>query len=177
MSNESGSLDYNFTMKELKKACSKLKTGKACGFDDICNEMIISLVNTHPKILLKLFDEILQSGDVTPEWAMGMIVPIYKDGPKLDTCNYRGITLISCLGKLFLSILHARLYMFTKSQNILSENQLGFVPGNRTSDAHIIIHNLVRKVCHKNNSKIYSCFVDLQKAFDSIPRDVLLKKW
>ena len=138
--------------------------------------MIISLVNTHPKILLKLFDEILQSGDITPEWLTGMIVPIYKSGPKLDTSNYRGITLISCLGKLFLSILNTRLHIFAKTQNILSESQLGFVPGNRTSDAHIIIHNLVRKVCHKNNGKIFSCFVDFQKAFDSIPRDVLLKK-
>ena len=48
--------------------------------------------------------------------------------------------------------------------------------GNRTSDAHIIIHNLIDKYCHKNNRKIYSCFIDLSKAFDTVPRDILLKK-
>ena len=69
-----------------------------------------------------------------------------------------------------------RLRVFTKNQNLLSASQLGFVAGNRTSDAHIIIHNLVKKICHRDNSKIYSCFVDFKKAFDSIPRDLLLKK-
>ena len=67
--------------------------------------MIKSLVNTHPHIVLKLFNDILQSGEVIPDWVMGMIVPIYKNGSRLDPSNYRGITLISCLGKLFLSVL------------------------------------------------------------------------
>ena len=138
--------------------------------------MVISFVNTHPKIVLKLFNDTFKTGEVIPEWVVGMIVPIHKDGAKLDTSNYRGITLISCLCKLFISILNTRLLSFTKNQRILADSQLGFVPGNRTSDAHILIHNLVRKVCHKNNSKIYSCFVDFKKAFDSIPRDILLKK-
>ena len=163
-------------MKELEDACNKLKSGKARGYDEISNEMIVSLVNTHPHIVLKLFNSIFKSGLVIPDWAMGLIVPIYKNGPKLDASNYRGITLMSCLGKLFLSILNTRLRSFSEAQNILSKSQLGFVPGNRTSDAHIIIHNLVKKVCHNHNSKIYSCFVDFKKAFDSIPRDTLLKK-
>ena len=138
--------------------------------------MIISLNNTHPKIILKLFNNILQSGEVIQDWVIGLIVPIHKEGPKLDTSNYRGITLISCLGKLFLSILNTRLMTFTKEQNILSKSRLGFLSGNRSLDAHIIINNLVGKICHKNNSRIYSCFVDFKKAFDSIPRDILLNK-
>ena len=65
---------------------------------------------------------------------------------------------------------------FTMKRNFLSQSQLGFLPGNRTADAHFILHNLIRKYCHKNNSKIYSCFVDFSKAFDTIPRDILLHK-
>ena len=65
---------------------------------------------------------------------------------------------------------------FCITNNIISQNQLGFLPGNRTSDAHLIIHNLIQKICHKNKSKIYSCFIDFSKAFDTIPRDKLLKK-
>ena len=105
-----------------------------------------------------------------------MIVPIYKNGSRLDPSNYRGINLISCLGKLFLSVLNERFLQYAFNQNLLADNQLGFVPGNLTSDAHIIINNLVKKICHKNNSRIYSCFVDFKKAFDSVPRDILLKK-
>ena len=48
--------------------------------------------------------------------------------------------------------------------------------GNRCSDAHIIIYNLIKKKCHSQSSRIYSCFVDFKKAFDSVPRDLLLQK-
>ena len=105
-----------------------------------------------------------------------MCLYIRTDGSRLDPSNYRGITLISCLGKLFLSVLNTRFLLYDFNLNLLADNQLCFVPGNRTSDAHIIIHNLVKKICHKNNSRIYSCFVDFKKAFDSVPRDILLKK-
>ena len=57
---------------------------------------------------------------------------------------------------------------------ILSNSQLGFLAGNRTSDAHIILNNIVRKHCHKN--RIFICFIDFSKAFDTVPRDILFKK-
>ena len=174
--NEVGPLDYEIDMEELKSASSILKPGKAVGADNLSNEMISSLVETHPKLILKLFNSILTTSEVVPEWLMGLIVPIYKKGDKSDPSNYRGITLMSCLGKLFLSILNNRLMKFTIENNILHKSQLGFVPGNRTSDAHIIINNLIQKYCFKTNSKIFSCFVDFSKAFDSIPRDILLNK-
>ena len=87
---------------------------------------------------------------------LGAIVPIHKKGSKSDPSNYRGITLISCLGKLFLTILNNRLTQFVKEKNILSDKQLGFVAGNRTSDAHIIINNVIRKYCDKYGSKLFS---------------------
>ena len=59
---------------------------------------------------------------------------------------------------------------------MLSKSQLGFQKGNRTSDARIIIRNLVDKYCHKNGKRVYSCFIDLSKAFDIVPRDILSNK-
>ena len=87
------------------------------------------------------------------EWVISFIVPIHKGGAKSDPSNYRGVSLLSCLGKLFLSILNNRLEKFALDNGILSASQLGFVKGNWTSDAHIIIHNLIDKYCHKNNKK------------------------
>ena len=173
---EIGPLDDAITIKELENAGARLRLGKSTGIDNTSNEMIISLLETHPKLILKLFNSILQSGEIIPEWLMGMIVAIYKDGPKMDTGNYRGITLMSCLGKLFLSILNSRLMEYVLGRDVLTDSALGFVPGNRTSDAHIIIHNLINKFCHKQKAKLFSCFVDFKKAFDSVPRDILLKK-
>ena len=175
-SNEQGTLDYEIKIEELKSASSILKPGKAMGVDNLQNEMISSLVETHPEVILKLFNSILTSSEVIPEWVIGLIVPIYKKGNKSEPENYRGITLMSCLGKFFLSIINNRLMQYTIDKHILHKSQLGFVPGNRTSDAHIIINNLIQKYCYKKNSKIFSCFVDFSKAFDTIPRDILLKK-
>ena len=79
--------------------------------------------------------------EVIPEWVIGLIVPIYKKGNKSEPENYRGVTLMSCLGKFFLSIINNRLMQYTIDKHILHKSQLGFVPGNRTSDAHIIIKN------------------------------------
>ena len=58
----------------------------------------------------------------------------------------------------------------------LLKEQLGFRAGNRTSDAHIILHNLSQLYCHQRGQKVFSCFIDFRKAFDSIPRDNLFTK-
>ena len=59
---------------------------------------------------------------------------------------------------------------------ILSDEQLGFRKGNRTSDAHIILKNVIDDYCHRSNKRVFGCFVDFQKAFDSIPRHKLFEK-
>ena len=80
------------------------------------------------------------------------------------------------LPKLLTSLLNNRLLNYAITNRIISPNQLGFLPGNRISDAHIIINNLILRKCHINNSRIYSCFIDFSKARDTIPRDKLLNK-
>ena len=173
---EEGKLDYEFTTEELKKGCSILKNGKATGMDNLSNEMIKCFTENYPLLTIKLFNSILKSNKTILDWTIGMITPIHKQGSKSEPNNYRGISLLSCFGKLFMALLNNRLLNYAISNKIISPNQLGFLPGNRISDAHIIIHNLIQNQCHKNNSRIYSCFIDFSKAFDTIPRDKLLHK-
>lgn len=173
---EKGVLDQHFNADELKKACNTLKMGKATGIDNLSNEMISCFTNVYPHITIKLFNNILDNNQIIPDWTVGIITPIFKKGSKTDPNNYRGISLLSCFGKLFMALLHNRLLAFAISNNIISPNQLGFLPGNRTSDAHLIIHNLIQKQCYRNNRHIYTCFIDFSKAFDTIPRDKLLQK-
>ena len=80
------------------------------------------------------------------------------------------------LSKLYYSIINKRLLDYCITYGIISQNLLGFIPGNRTSDAHLIFYNLINKYCHENQSKLFGCFVDFSKAFDSIPRKNLLRK-
>ena len=173
---ENGPLDYIITMDELTKASYILKPGKAPGIDGISNEMILCLLSSNPLIILKLFNAVLLSDKPMECWNTSIINPIHKKGTKLDPENYRGISLLCCLGKYFSAILNIRLMNFTLENNILSNEQLGFVPGNRTSDPLLILYNLVNYYCAKNNKHIYACFVDFKKAFDSIPRHKLFEK-
>ena len=65
---------------------------------------------------------------------------------------------------------------YALEKKIIKTEQLCFLQGNRTSDACIIINTLIQFYCHKNSKRIFSCFVDVQKAFDTIPRDLLFSK-
>ncbi len=72
------------------------------------------------------FNKVLETGVIPEEWTIGMIVPIYKNkGGVMEPSNYRGITLLSCLGKPFTSILSSRLEEFVESNDLLCENQSG----------------------------------------------------
>ena len=163
-------------MEEMINASYILKAGKAPGIDNINNEMISTGLTYYPEIFLYIFNTILENGGGIPSWSISLIVPIHKKGPEDDPENYRGIALISCLAKFFYSILNNRLLQYCIKHEVFSPTQLGFLPGNRTSDAHIILHNLIRKYCHKNKSKLYGCFIDFSKAFDNLPRNLLFEK-
>ena len=117
---------------------------QAPGLDNITNEMLICSVKFYPRIFLYVFNHILKHGGQIPTWAVSLLVPIYKKGNSDDPENYRGISLLSCIAKFFLIILNNRLLSYCMNNNVLSDSQLGFLPGNRTSDAHIMLYNLMR---------------------------------
>ena len=138
--------------------------------------MIKCILEYKPSLLLKVLNYVLLNNITDYSWFISIIAPIHKKGSKMDPDNYRGISLISCLYKLLTAILNKRLGVFCKENNILSIRQLGFVSGNRTSDAHFVLHNLIKDYCHDKGKRLYSCFVDFSKAFDCIPRDILFEK-
>ena len=119
--------------------------------------------------ILKLFNLVLKSGIYPTIWNEGLITPIFKSGDNLNPNNYRGICVNSNLGKLFCSILNSRIMSYLTDSNVLSKSQIGFIPKHRTTDHIFTLHTLIQKHVHqKNKGKIYACFVDFRKAFDSI---------
>ena len=83
--------------------------------------------------------------------------------------NYRGITLLSCLGKLFTSILNNRLTVFLEQNNLLGEEQAGFREHYSTLDHiyTIIMSSLINQTLSKKK-RVYCAFIDYRKAFDSV---------
>ena len=106
-----------------------------------------------------------------------MITAIYKSGDKSDPWNYRGICVSSCLCKLFCSILNQRLHNFIQERNLLHPYQIEFLPGFRTSDHIFSLRTIIdMNVTHTPKSKLFCCFIDLKKAFDSVWHPELFKK-
>ena len=122
-----------------------------------------------------LFNKILLSGIYPKNWAVGYISPIFKTGCKEDPNNYRGITVTGCLGKLFNTILNARLDKYLSENNLINNCQIGFSKASRTSDHMFVVKCIIDHYFAKG-LKIYSCFVDFKKAFDSVLHTAILIK-
>lgn len=170
-------LDFPITEFELECKIKHLKANKSCGPDNIRGEMIKNSTPELQRAILKLFNTILTSGCYPDIWSKGYITPIHKNGDKLDPNNFRGICVNSSLGKVFSSILNDRIAAFLKEHNVLSKSQIGFLPNFRTTDHIYTLHTLITKHVHQTKrGKIFACFVDFQKAFDSIWHEGLYYK-
>ena len=119
---------------KLEKAVKYLKNKKAQGADSISNEMIKASFPFLKNAFLKLFNVVLKTNFYPSVWGIGHIVPIFKSGTVSDPSNYRGITISSCLGKLFSIILNNRLISFLDLNNLKRTEQIGFSKGCRTAD-------------------------------------------
>ena len=118
-------------------------------------------------VYIKLFNLVLDSGIYPSFWCDGLITPIYKTGNKSDPGNYRGICVSSCFGKLFSYILNHRLLDFADNNNLLHPSQIVFLRDNRTSDHILALRALIEKYSLHYKQKVYACFIDFKKAFDS----------
>ena len=128
-------LNNPISESEIYKAITDLKNGKASGDDNVINEYIKTTAELFMPIYVKLFNIVFESGIVPELWLVGNILPFYKNkGDKLDPQNYRPITILSCMGKLFTSILNVRLNDFLEEFLLLNENQFGFRKGYSTID-------------------------------------------
>ena len=165
-----------FSLDEVKKQCNKLKNNKACGVDFILNEFIKNSTPDFLILLTKYFNIILDTGIIPTEWCMGMIQPIFKKkGSITDPDNYRGITLLSCMSKMFTALLNNRLKFFLESSGTLDECQTGFRDDYSTLDHIFTLHSLI-ELYLVNNKRIYCAFIDYRKAFDLINRSKLWLK-
>ena len=118
-------LNSVITYEEVSRCIDRLNNGKASGLDRILNEYIKSTKATFIATYVKLFNMIFDSGCFPEQWSTGMISPIYKSkGDRSNPQNYRPITILSCLGKLFTSILNGRLNDYLEDS--ILENQAGF---------------------------------------------------
>lgn len=115
---------------------------------------------------------IFQVGYFPQKWSEGHIVPIFKKGDVNEVSNYRGITLLSTIGKLLTRVLNNSLNNWAENYSIYIEAQAGFRKHISTVVNIFVLNGLITH-CLNNNERLYCCFVDFTKAFDFVVRDIL----
>ena len=160
-------MDFKISEKELESAIKKLKNNKAGGLQLITNDMLKAGQNALLPSLRMLFNKILVYGKYPTNWIKGYISPIPKSGDPNKPENYRGIAVTGSLSKLINSIFNKRLDNFLEKQNFYNPYQIGFSRDSRTADHIFVLKALLDKYFSKNK-KVYACFVDFQKAFDTV---------
>lgn len=169
-------LNGEISDEEIVAAVKKLKNSKAAGYDLIVNEHISSTLSVFLPVYKKFFNIIFCSGFVPDEWLIGIIKPIYKNkGDPTQPENYRPISLLSCLGKLFTSILANRLEAYATETNLIYENQAGFRKNYSTLD-HILTLQFLCDIFMKRKKKLFCAFIDFKQAFDTVWRTGLWSK-
>lgn len=112
------------------------------------------------------FIGVFDSGLVPEEWLVGIIKPLYKNkGDRTSPENYRPITLLSCLDKLFTSILNKRLQLYSEEIELIHNNQAGFRKGYSTSD-YILTLQFLSNTLMKCKKKPFCAFIDFKQAFE-----------
>ena len=167
-------LNQDFTIDELNAAINKIKNNKSVSTDLISNEMIKNSLKDLRELYLKMFNGCLQLG-VYP-WNLSLTTPLHKKGDRYNPDNYRAITVGSCLGKLFSTMLLDRLVTFRKLRCPDYPNQLGFKSGAQCSDHILTLKTIIDKYVSDKRGRLYTCFIDYRKAFDTVCRQALLFK-
>ena len=176
LGNSDNVLNAKITIAEISKCIKTLKNGKAPADDHILNEYIKSTKEQFLPVYEKLFNVIFDTGIIPSAWLEGIIRPIYKNkGDPKEANNYRPITILSCLGKVFTSVLNSRLTNFLDSDEIILENQAGFRKGYATTD-HIFVLSSLIEIIKSRKQKLFCAFIDFSQAFDSIWRVGLWRK-
>ena len=148
----------------------KLHIGKAPGVDEICPEMLKALSVEGLSWLTCLINIAWKSGAVPKEWQTGVVVPLFKKGDQRVCVNYRGITLLSLPGKVYSKVLERRVRPIFEPP--IEEEQCGFRPGHGTTHQLFTLARILEGAW-EYAYPVYMCFVDLEKAYDRVPWEIL----
>ncbi|KAK3516227.1 hypothetical protein QTP70_006372 [Hemibagrus guttatus] len=136
-------------------------------WERLADPSVWRVFNSH---LREIFNQIPREvGDIESEWTM-FFSCIFKKGDRRVCSNYRGITLLSLPGKVYSRVLERRVRPLVEPR--IQEEQCGFHPGRGTLDQLYTLHRLLEG-SWEFAQPVHMCFVDLEKAFDRVPRGIL----
>ena len=167
--------NIEFNIIDVVETIKKLPNKAGTSPDGINYKMLKSSINVISPHILELFRISLDSGKIPSIWKKSIIIPLFKKGEKSNPENYRPISLTCCTCRVMEKILTKYIVHFLTVNNLLSQEQFGFIKNRSTTTQFIsTLEDWHDAIFKKKN--IDCIFIDFQKAFDSVPHDLLLKK-
>lgn len=165
----------NTTEAEIESVILNLKSDCSVGWDGISAKGLKAIKDVVVPPLTYLINSSLSTGVFPDALKKSLVIPIYKAGRRNCVNNYRPISILTTISKVFEKIINVRLINYLESKKILSCAQFGFRKRKSTDDA---IHEYVNFIVNKldNKEKCLTIFLDLAKAFDTVSLSILSRK-
>ncbi len=169
-------MDSEISMNEVRKYVSKLKNKKAAGLDGIPYEMYKWGGEWMIRGLYKLFKKVWIEERVPSKWNESRVILLHKGGhkSKKELKNYRPIALADTVGKIFCGILNERMKEAVESMKVMGEEQNGFRVDRRGEDNMYVVKEMIEMMKRENKCG-YMAFLDIEKAYDRVNRNVMLR--
>ena len=155
---------------EVLLAIGKLKNRKAAGYDEMFAEYLKRGGDILTRKVYELIVKIWNSEEIPEDWRKSIIVPLFKKGDRSMCDNWRGISLLSVVGKVFTNIILERLSKSVDEK--LSENQAGFRKERGCSDQIFTLRRIMEQA-KAENITMHMCFIDLKAAYDTVNKKAL----
>src|ERR1700733_2360735 len=161
--------EHEITRTEIEQALGQMRNNKAPGPSGITAEMFKAMDKESVEWLFVILNDFMRSERLPDDLKISEIVTIFKQkGDAMECGNYRGIKLLEIGLKVYERVIERRI----RQQVTIQDNQFGFMKGRGTTDAIFILRQSQEKVL-EGNERRYWTFVDLEKAFDRVPREVI----
>jgi len=160
------------TKDEIRKAIESSKNNKAVGPDNIPVELLKLINDDNIKILEKLFNNIYNTGIFPEDWLTSTFIALPKKANARKCNEHRLISLMSHTLKVFIKIIHNRLY--SKCEQSMGKTQFGFKSALGTREALFAIQVLVQN-CKDVQKDVFLGFIDYEKAFDRVQHNKLIQ--
>lgn len=163
------------TEEETKIIINNLRSSSSPGYDKITVDLLKILSDHLLKPITHIINTSFENGKFPSNYKTTIVTPIFKSGNEMEISNYRPISLISNVAKIYEKAVKKQLTEFIKKKTLLHENQYGFREGLSTQDAIAKLTSIIYDALDKKE-KCLAIYIDLKKAFDSISHIKLLLK-